>query len=414
MDTIATDRIVLRELAHAYAEAAALPVHREKADLWRKLNRLEPVRPLVYMKEIPWHEMNVNDELTERCTDPYARQVETWLRQTLYQWRHMPCDMVLDQALYVDYVCAPVGVYADYGIYENAALPDGEGAVSFIPIIQTDADIAKIQMPRVTMDWAETERRFQFLHEVCDGILPVVKRGIVHQWFTPWDMLIRWYGIEQLFLDMVDRPAFVHRLLEHFMTISHAVLDQQEAMGLLSAGNGNYTVGSGGLGITDELPAADCNPSRIRLRDQWGCSTGQIFSEVSPAMHEEFCLQYERPYLERFGLTYYGCCEPLHKKMEILRSVKNLRKISMSYWIDIDIAADELGADYVFSYKPTPSVFAWDRWDPQAARDNLETVLEKTRGNRVELIMKDISTVRDEPQRLWAWATMAMEIVEAL
>jgi hypothetical protein len=27
-------------------------------------------------------------------------------------------------------------------------------------------------------------------------------------------------------------------------------------------------------------------------------------------MHEEFALQYEKRWLERFGLTYYGCCEP--------------------------------------------------------------------------------------------------------
>ena len=44
----------------------------------------------------------------------------------------------------------------------------------------------------------------------------------------------------------------------------------------------------------------------------------------------------------------------------------------------------------------------------------LTTVLEKARnhGCHVELIMKDISTVRDEPQRLWEWERIAMEIVE--
>jgi hypothetical protein len=30
----------------------------------------------------------------------------------------------------------------------------------------------------------------------------------------------------------------------------------------------------------------------------------------------------------------------------------------------------------------------------------------------VELIMKDISTVRHHPERLWTWAMLAMEAVE--
>ena len=35
--------------------------------------------------------------------------------------------------------------------------------------------------------------------------------------------------------------------------------------------------------------------------------------------------------------------------------------------------------------------------------------LEKRGGCHVELIMKDISTVRYQPQRLWEWAEIAME-----
>ncbi|OPZ86582.1 MAG: hypothetical protein BWY76_00887 [bacterium ADurb.Bin429] len=408
-----TDLVILRDLASRYAEIAALPAQAEKAALWRKLNRLEPVRPLVWINEIPWHEMNVDDELTARCTDGYARQIEGDLRRTLYQWRHMPGDMVLDPVLYVSYVCGPSSTYADYGIEEQVVRHEGGHDVAFVPIINTLADVEKLTTPTVWVDWEETERRFQIMQQVCDGIIRVEKRGIVHQWGSPWDQMIHWYGIEKLYIDMVDQPELVHALLTRFMAAVHSVLDQQEAMGLLSVSNGNHRVGSGGLGITNELPQPDYMPgSPARLIDQWGTSTGQIFSEVSPAMHDEFCLQYEQPYMERFGLSCYGCCEPLHNKMGILRKVKNLRRVSMSYWIDLDKAVEAVGTDYVFSYKPTPAVYAWDAWDPEPARANLRTALEKARGCRVELIMKDISTVRGEPQRLWAWEKIAMEEAE--
>ena len=61
------DREILRELAKEYAELAALPVHEEKAALWRKLNRLKRTRPMIYINEIPWGEMNVNGELDLVC-----------------------------------------------------------------------------------------------------------------------------------------------------------------------------------------------------------------------------------------------------------------------------------------------------------------------------------------------------------
>jgi hypothetical protein len=41
-------------------------------------------------------------------------------------------------------------------------------------------------------------------------------------------------------------------------------------------------------------------------------------------------------------------------------------------------------------------------------------VLEKSQGKcHIEFIMKDISTVRHDPQRLWQWSEIAMEEVES-
>ena len=99
--TVSTqDRDVLRRLAGELAEIAALPVHAEKAELWRRLNdREEGVRPLVWINEICWGEMNVDDELTCVCADDFARNLESRLRMELYQWRHLPGDMVVSDCL---------------------------------------------------------------------------------------------------------------------------------------------------------------------------------------------------------------------------------------------------------------------------------------------------------------------------
>jgi hypothetical protein len=406
----AGDRSILRELVRQYADASALDVHRQTHEQWRRLNRLDSVRPMVWINEIPWDEMSYGDELTCLCVDPYCRSVESELRMTLYQWRHMPADMVLDPVLYVRYVCGPDSSYADYGIQaQHIAKVDPRGTFGIRPIIRDHADVDRLVTPRVWVDWQETERRLDLLSDIADGIMPVRKRGLVHQWFSPWDQMIHWYGIEKLYSDLVEDPELVHHLVRRFMEISHEVLDRQIELGLLSRSNGNHRVGSGGLGITNELPADDGGPAHPE--ELWGTAAAQIFSEVSPAMHEEFALQYERPYIERFGLSAYGCCDPLHRKIGILRSIRNLRRISVSPFADLPIAAREIGRDYVLSYKPNPALLAGSSFDESVVRRSLEIVLEQASGCHVELILKDISTVRGEPSRLWRWAAVAMQVV---
>jgi hypothetical protein len=90
--------------------------------------------------------------------------------------------------------------------------------------------------------------------------------------------------------------------------------------------------------------------------------------------------------------------------------VPNLRKISMSPWIDIDVAAENVGTDYVFSYKPNPAVLTDDGWNPAHVRRDLRALLKRLQGMHVELIMKDISTVCYKPERLWEWTRIAAEV----
>jgi hypothetical protein len=52
-------------------------------------------------------------------------------------------------------------------------------------------------------------------------------------------------------------------------------------------------------------------------------------------------------------------------------------------------------------------------WTPELAREDLENVLEIARryNYNVEIIMKDISTVRYQPQRFWEWTKTAAEVI---
>ena len=414
MDLSRKDADILRRLAEQQAEIAALPVQRETAELWRALNGLEAVRPLVWINEIPWNEMNVDEELTLQTTDPWARELETGLRRLLYQWRHMPGDMVVE-----DSVPCPLVVHSTgFGITEDVDILRTDETSSVVSrhfhrqIVEPE-DVSKIQMPRVTYDAEVTEARYAAMCALFGDILPVVRVGKKGIWFAPWDELIRWWGVQDAMLDLALRPEMVNAVVSRLVDAYLCELEQWEALNLLSRDDDNTRIGSGGYGYTDELPGEPYDPARVRPANMWGCATAQIFSGVSPDMHWEYALRHEMRWLERWGLTYYGCCEPLDVKMGVLRRIPNLRKISMSPWVDPDRGAERIGTDYVYSHKPSPAVMAEDTWRLGLARQQLTHVLERTSGCHVEVIMKDISTVRYQPQRLWEWEKMAMEVVRA-
>ena len=407
------DKDVLRRLASQLAEIAALGVHQEKARLWQKLNDLESARPMVWINEIPWHEMNVDDELTLRTEHPWARDQERELRRTIYQWRHLPGDMIVS-----DYLACPLAVHStDFGIIEQVDLAKTDEASDIVSRhfhiqIRDFPDLEKIKMPVVTHNEAATHYRYQAMCEIFGDIMPVKKVGQTHIWFTPWDYLCRWWGIQEAMMDLIERPDLVNAAVERMVDAWMVELDQFVALNALALDCNNTRIGSGGYGYTRELPGAGYDPDYVRPHNMWGCSNAQVFSEVSPQMHWEFALRHDMRWLERWGLTYYGCCEPLHQKIDLLRKIPNLRKLSASPRCDSHRVVREVGTDYVLSRKPNPAILAEDDWQPERARQEMVEFLEVARGCHVELIMKDVSTVRYQPQRLWEWATIAMEVAE--
>ena len=405
-----TDRNVIRELARQVADIAALPVQQETIQLWKALNGLKPKRPMVMIDQVAWHEMDVDGELTLQAEDDFCRGIEQTLRRTLYSWKHMRGDMVVRPMLDVPKVIRGM----DFGIQvvEDTVATDARSDVvshHYVDQLETEEDLQKIKMPQVSLDEEATARAQAAAEELLGDILAVRMQSPMPT-FAPWDRIVEWYGVESIILAIIDRPEFVHSIVARLTDAYLSMLDQLEDGGLLGFDHDRvHCTGA----YTDELPADGFDPAKPRAKDIWTCGMAQIFSTVSPAVHQEFELDYAARWYSRFGLVYYGCCEPLHDKMDIIRNVPNLRKVSMSPWVDIRKAAERIGSDFVVSRKPSPAMLAGDVWDPKAAASDLEETLSHcTRNNcPVEFILKDISTVRSKPQRLWEWADVAMRVV---
>jgi hypothetical protein len=400
---------IVRNLADQVAQIAALPAQEAKRALWRQLNSRQPQRPMVMVDQVCWNEMDIGDELTLRCGDPECQGYERHLRRILYQWNHFPVDMVVEP-----FVRVPKAVHnSGFGItvQEQTSVTDPTNSVvghAYINQFCTEEDLEKVRTPRITHDAAETARRQAVAHELFDGLLEVRPWG-ADPYLSIWDPISTWMGVENALYTLADRPDYMHRLLGRVTDGYMSMLDQLEQQGLL-CGPQSLIHCTGAY--TDELPAAGYNPDRPRTKDIWMFGLAQMLSTVSPEMFQEFEVDYASRICGRFGLVYYGCCDPLDRKMKQVRMIPNVRKVSMSPWVDEHRGAAEIGPDFVYSRKPNPALLAGGSFDADRVRQDLLATRDVCRRNGcpLEYILKDISTVCYQPQRLFEWGRIAMEV----
>jgi hypothetical protein len=230
--------------------------------------------------------------------------------------------------------------------------------------------------------------------------------------YSLWDPISTWMGVENALYALIDRPDYIHRLLIRMTDGFISMIDQLEDQGLLCQPQSLiHCTGA----YTDELPAPGYNPDAPRAKDIWMFGLAQMFSAVSPAMFKEFEVDYSSRICEKFGLVYYGCCDPLDGKMDEVRLIPNVRKVSMSPWVNEERGAAEISGDYVYSRKPNPAFLATDIFHGDQVREDLMTTKNICDKNRcpVEFILKDISTVRYDPPRLFEWGRIAMEVAQS-
>ncbi len=407
------DRKILRGLAAKKHEYANRPEMEENRKLWRATNDLKMIKPPIYINEICWSEMVPDDDLTIRCTHPFAKELEEFLRQEIYCYEHGFGNMIVE-----DYLESPLVVYdSGFGIDEDVDVKVSDrnpDVVSreFHPFIETMDDVEKIQTPEVYLDMERTCQYTELMRDIFDGVIEVRQVGARGLWFTPWDYLIRVMGIEDTMINLIEEPEFVEAVVERYVDCAMVRMAKYRELGVWASNNTSCRVGSGGYGIVSCLDDPDKALTHCDTKQMWGCGNAQIFSSVSPEMHWQFSTQYEMKWLSQFGLNYYGCCEPLHNKMDIMDRIPNLRKVSMSPWNDLEMAAPRCKGKYVMSTKPNPAVFANGEFDENVARKDIEKILKQTDGCSIELIMKDISTVDYKPEKLWRWAKLAKETID--
>ncbi len=413
------ERDTLRELAAEVADLLNLPIEAEKRTLWRRHNKLEATRPVIFCSpEFGWAEVILPEQLL--CRHAVARDWEFRLRQSLFYGRSMGDDYTIPPSFDIGHVHEE----PFWGLAEKRIGGDRNTAYTWSSPVKHADDIARLHMPVLHVDFAATRYLAALANDIfgdlypvrvktagCVGGDPVTDPRLNAAWWWSTGMtltLANLRGLQQIMIDMVQAPDLIHRLMTILRDGTLLLLETLEAAGLLYLNNDATYVASGGLGWSDELPQPDY-VGNARLCDLWGFAESQETVGISPRMFEEFVFPYQLPILEQFGLNCYGCCEPLDRRWPLVKQIPRLRRVSVSAWSDAAAMAKNLEDRYILSLKPNPAELAMDTFDEDRVRQSLRRYVELTKGCRVEILMKDNHTIRNQPERLIRWVQIARE-----
>ncbi|HHW49228.1 MAG TPA: hypothetical protein GXX14_11535 [Clostridiaceae bacterium] len=416
------DRDVLRKLATQVMEIANKPKQKERRELWRKLNSLKMVRPMVNVNGFMWWEEVYPSEETLECQHPACREAEIYFRQCIFH------DWIGDDTVIEPWVVLRSVYGAPYkntpemgdlywcsntwGVeFKRKPSPEKRGAWVFDPVIVELDDFKKMTKPVHIIDEEKTAEHFNAVNDLIGDIMPVIMdRGPMIRTYGGSILhdlcLLR--GLEQVYIDMIENPEWLHEVLS-FMTESvrdlHAQAEAAGDLRLINQFNQS-------MPYCEELedPSPDTKP--VKRKELWHFFEGQEFTCVSPEMTDEFAIRYHKILAEEYALCAYGCCEDLTNKIPYLKKIKNLRTVAVVPWADIEKCAEQIQGDYVFSWRPDPSSTLCNGFDADFLRKTLIDGLEKSRGCNVEINLKDVHTIRKDINAVKEWTRVAMEVVE--
>ena len=400
------DMRILRDLAKRVKEAGDQSIQEVRREQWQRHNTLEAGKPLIYISpEGSWEELIPQSAL--QCCDAQSQAIETSLRKTLYYHEIMPDDQPIEAQWIVPKKIDSTG----WGIEDKViSSSESRGAWHFDPVIKSEADLKKIQIPRISYDQDATEKEKLRMEELFSGILPVKIKGVGHIGYHLMAQYTKWRGLEEVMMDMYLNPEMLHEAFARLTEAHKDILKQYQELDLLELNNDKTYQSSGGNGyLKNELPASDY-AGKVRPKDMWASTESQELAQVGPLQHAEFALTYEKELLEPFGLTGYGCCEDLTMKLDDVLQIPHLRRISISPWSDVHKCAERLQGDYIFSWKPQPAHLVGD-FNQAMVRNYLRDGINAAKRNNciLEIILKDTHTCEHHPERFEQWLRIARE-----
>ena len=414
----------IRSLAGKWAQLASLPIMQERKKLWTDLHSLRPTRPMILVE--PNEIFNYVEQRELQCQDEYLRNVEYLMLETIRHAEEVGDDVVVEPYLRIGWDMA----FSDYGVdvqMISAEARDSShlGYIFNCPV-KTPEDVSKLVPRRMEINKGVSLKRREMLQEIMGGILDVRLANYDHfdtarPGYDAWAglyffgltwQLHRFVGMDQMMYWYCDFPEAMHALLRYVTDDRKRLFTLLEKEGCVSPNTDNQKGGPNFYGYCDDLKAPGA-ASDGKLLDCWAWAESQESTGVSCAMFSEFVLPYMAELSRMFGLVYYGCCEPVHDKLEaIMAAIPNLRAVSVSGWNDFDVVGEMLGDQYIYSRKPVSPPISGASADWDAARADLERTKRSARAGYLEVLYRDIYDIHGDRRRLSEWVKLARGILE--
>ncbi|MHC4756384.1 MAG: hypothetical protein ACYTBP_14710, partial [Planctomycetota bacterium] len=324
--------------------------------------------------------------------------------------------------------------FSDFGvdvqIHSAIHTEDSALAYGFNFPIKTPADIDKLKKRTITIDRERTMRYKGMLEDIMGDILPVrlgnidpfiYEFGIEEFGDTGFNgnfffgltwQVYRFIGNDGLLYWPYDNPEAIHKLMSYMLEDRIAMFEFFEKEGLLALNSDNQMAGPRMYGYVSDLPEQD-SQEKVTLKNLWGWAESQESENISPAMFKEFVLPYLAKLSERFGLVYYGCCERLDDRLDlIIDAIPNLRSVSVSGWSDLEKTAELLTDKYVYSRKPTPAYISGADPDWNLLEKDMKNTYAATKNSNLEILFRDVYSINGDRDRLKKWVQMTKSIFQ--
>jgi hypothetical protein len=391
---------VIRRLVEEVAAIAASPENEAIKQRWRDVNALRtPDRPPVWCRPVgAWSEILPPEAL--ECEDPELRGYERALRMALV--KHDIGDDTPVEGFWPVGAALRVDPANTWGVDVQRHSSGAEGgAWAFDPPLKCEADFDSLRVPRYELDQAETDRRMERAHDILGDSLPprLSLQCPLQPRLGGYAADLR--GLEQISLDMALEPDLMHHLMGFLRDATLQAMDDILATGRLTRNNLGPMMCSDPIGQEHENGATGYD-------NLWCLTESQEFGHVSPAMWEEFLLEYQLPILERYGLTGYGCCEDLTHKIDGVLRIPNLRTFVCSAWTDLDRVLERVPERVVIMWRQKASDVVFPD-DLETLRSDLVEGTRKLSGRPYQIVLRELQTLAGHPRRLHDWTRLAIE-----
>ena len=357
------EKLYLRDLAKELKEISQTDANNLKRKKWYDINNLKqnstPVFMNHYFPPVSIHELFPKDSFV--CDNPKARQHELFLKTRLFYAKDLEDDNVIEPVIYSD---------VSWGMQEYEGLKrlihrshndkNNSGAYEMIPVITAYENINKLTLPKITYNEKDTLFNYEETYDIFSPILTVIKKPVCfaskiadeYSWLR---------GMENTYMDLYDDPDWMKDALERIKNNILSRFTTLEELGIWGTLDNSFPLGSAGLRYADGIPdfrsVDDPLHYKMKLNESWGFTCADVFTCVSNDMHNEFSFHYDHQVMDLFKYINIGCCEVLDKKIDLVRTFPNARKVSVSEWCDYECAASQIKNQFVYSYRAAGTPF---------------------------------------------------------